>query len=98
MTWRTFEDEVVSRLDQIQAMLEILLRKETDMGADLTELRSKVSQIETVGDSMKELMIGLKAQLEAALTDPAAIQAIANELGTKADEWAAAVTANTPSA
>ncbi len=99
MMWRNFEDEVVTRLEQIQAMLEIILRKETDMGADLTVLREKVTAMETVGDSLKELMLGLKAQLEAAATDPAAIQAIADEIGSKTDEWAVAVQANTqPSA
>ncbi len=98
MTWRTFDDEVVSRLDQIQAMLEILLRKETDMGTDLTALRDKVTKIETVGNSMKETMLGLAAQIADLKTDPAALQALADELNATADDWAAAVAANTPSA
>ena len=42
------------------------------------------------------LIQGIAAKLEAAKTDPAAIQALADELKASADPLAAAVAANTP--
>lgn len=86
------------RLDHIFYLLREINRKEVIQMADLTILREKVTKIETVGDSMKETMFGIAAALEAAKTDPVAIQAIADELSLKADEWAAAVVASTPAA
>ena len=84
------------KIDAIMRILQNIRRKEVEEMADLTILKEKVTKIETVGDSMKETMIGIAAALEAAKTDPVAIQAIADELSTKADDWAAAVVASTP--
>jgi aspartokinase len=86
------------RIDEILRILQDIRRKEVIEMADLKILKEKVIKIETVGDSMKETMIGIAAALEAAKTDPVAIQAIADELSMKADEWAAAVVASTPAA
>ena len=57
----------------------------------LDKLRAAVAKEETVGDSMLVLLQGLSAQIEANKTDPAALQAIADDLNAKADAWAAAV-------
>lgn len=53
-----------------------------------------------LADSAITLLQGLKAQLDAAIAsgDPAAVQAVADNLGAETDKLAAAVAANTPSA
>lgn len=83
---------------------EILLHAKAIRGleegemAALDEITANVERIETVGDSMKELLISIKAALDAAGTEPVALAALSASLGAKADEWVAATIANTPAA
>ena len=76
---------------RIENKLDALLREVRKMQEVLDKLRAAVAKEETVGDSMLVLLQGLSAQIEANKTDPAALQAIADDLNAKADAWAAAV-------
>jgi flagellin-specific chaperone FliS len=68
------------------------------MGNILDALEVRVTNIETVGDSMEALMQGLAQELKDAVAanDPVRIQAVIDSMDTKAAAWAAAVVANTP--
>lgn len=66
--------------------------------ADLTTLQTAVSRVSTVEQSAVELIKQIAAQLAASASDPAAVQALADELNAHADALAAAVTENTPAA
>lgn len=68
------------------------------MSAVLDALTANVTRVNTVADSAIVLLQNLKAQLDAAGTDPVALQALSDSLGTEADKISAAVTANTPAA
>jgi hypothetical protein len=65
---------------------------------DLTNLTA-AAQAETDAETAAiNLLQSLATQLSAAKADPAAVQAIADQLNTNAAALAAAVVANTPSA
>lgn len=66
--------------------------------ADLTELTAEVTNNTTVEQSAITLLQGLKAQLDAAGTDPVALKALSDQLAANDTALAAAVTANTPAA
>ena len=90
--------ELTLAFDALGAKLEFLTRKETDMSAEVDNLRASVAHISQVGDSAMALINGLAEQLRNIATDPAAITALADELNAKADAIAADVVANTPAA
>lgn len=66
--------------------------------ADLTSLQDEVAQDTDVTNSAITLLNGLADRLEAALTDPAAVEAIVADLRTNRESLAAAVSENTPAA
>jgi hypothetical protein len=66
--------------------------------ADLTALTTQVSQNTTVIGSAMTLIQGFASQLAAAGTDPAALNALQQQLATSDTALAAAVLANTPTA
>jgi hypothetical protein len=66
--------------------------------ADLAGLTAQVEQNNTVIGSALALINGFAAQLAAAGTDPAKLQALQDSLKTQDDALAAAVAANTPAA
>ncbi len=84
------------KLDLVISLLTIVLRKEKSIMADLTQLTADVAAEKTVDDSAIALLQGLKAQLDAAGTDPVALKALSDSLETEQTALAAAVTANTP--
>lgn len=67
------------------------------MATDLTNITDQVTNTTTVEASAVTLLNDLAARLIAAKTDPAAIQALADQLKGGADNLAAAIVANTPS-
>lgn len=87
-----------NKLDRILALLEVVAQKEQHMTVELDDLTAQVTAIETQSDSIITLCNGLAEQLAAAKEDPAAIQALADSLKTKAQAIADAVAANTPAA
>jgi hypothetical protein len=97
------EIHVVHRFDREQlgevlSLLRNILRKETDIMADLTALTAAVERAVTVEESAIALIQGIAAELAAAKTDPAAVQALADKLNAEADSLSVAVSANTPAA
>ena len=66
------------------------------MSVELDALTAKVTEIETVDDSIIALVQGLAAQIVALKEDPVALQALADSLQGEIDKVQAAVTANTP--
>jgi hypothetical protein len=80
---------ILDHLSAIQERLSI-------MSKTLDDLTAKVEAIETVGASVIALLAGLKAQLDAAGTDPVALAALSERLDVEAQALSEAVVANTP--
>ena len=89
--------KLFKRLRRIEDTLLQLLEKENGMSVQLDTLTQEVLETSEVIDSAITLIQGLAAQLTAIKDDPAAIQALADELNAKSEALAAAVQANTPS-
>lgn len=68
------------------------------MSAELDALTAQVKANSDLLDSATTLINGIAARIIAAGTDPAALQALTDELKAKDASLAAAVTANTPAA
>ena len=69
--------------------------------AVLDDLTANVTKITNEDDAIIQLLVNVKAKLDAALANPsnidvAALQALSTTLGTESDKVAAAVVANTP--
>lgn len=86
------------KVDRLTRLVEQTNIKENFIMADLTALTQAVTDNSSVVDSAVLLINDIAAQLSAAATDPAAVQAIADQLTAKSAELAAAVAANTPAA
>ena len=93
---QTNETQLQKDIGFIRSTLETLANQGALMAGELQTLQEKVTKIETVGDSVVAAMQGLAQQIRDLSTQPAALIAMANELDAKADSWAAAVAANTP--
>lgn len=94
--WKTFKQalDLLKRIDARLANMEIHLMSALD------NLRAQVERNTSVTDGAITLLQGLKKQLDDAIAsgDPAALQALSDNLGAETDKLAAAVTANTPAA
>lgn len=66
------------------------------MASDLTALQNQVAQNTAVEQSAITLITGLATQIADLKNDPAALQALADQLNTSAASLSAAVAANTP--
>ncbi len=95
MDHRCCEQEVIRRLSRIERTVRLILYGEFHMSKELDDLTAEVSRVKTVDDSIIALVAGLAAQITAAGTDPAKLQALTDSLTQSDDAIAAAVTANT---
>jgi hypothetical protein len=88
------------RLDQVLALVRQIAQQETAEMATLTDVETAVAAERTVEDSVVTLLNGLAAQLKAALAanDPAAVQAVVDQITANTQAMSAAVTANTAAA
>jgi peptidoglycan hydrolase CwlO-like protein len=90
------------RLIRIEALLNSLLSKETQMATSLDNLTAEVTKLTSVGDGMETLLATLSTEIAGLKAgDPAqnaAIDALTAKIDAKAAEWSAAVVANTPAA
>lgn len=98
------------QLDRIERKVDITLRRVTAllrwqffiarkldaMATDLTEITATVTRTEDAEKSAVLLLQDLKAKLDAAGTDPVALKALSDSLGSSTDALAAAIVANTP--
>lgn len=82
----------------LSAKLDAILAKEEQNMATLDDITTAVANEKTVEDSVVTLLQQLSAQLQAAMAsnDPAAMQAIVDQLNANAQTLADAVTSNTP--
>lgn len=64
----------------------------------IDDLTAQVTKNTDVIESAKTLLVGLKAQLDAAGTDPVKLKALSDTLAAEDQSLADAVAANTPSA
>lgn len=100
--WNKDLHERIGRLEAqnvlILSKLDQLLKKEDFTMADFSQLQAEVARNTTVVSSVKALIAGFAAQLQAAGTDQAAINAVIAQMKANDDDLAAAVTANTPAA
>lgn len=78
--------------------LHSIIHKLNTMATDLTALTAAVAKDTEVDQSAITLLQGLKAALDTAGTDPVALKALSDQIGSNTDALAAAVTANTPAA
>ena len=83
------------KLDRLLQMTEAILEKENGMSQALDDLATQVTANTTVEESAVTLIKGLAAQIAAAGTDPAKLQALQASLKASADDLAAAIAANT---
>jgi len=85
-------------INELLTLVKASLTKEGMELMTLAELKTKVEQAVTVEESAVTLISGIAQQLKDAIAngaDPAAIQAIADELDKGTADLSAAVTANT---
>jgi chromosome segregation ATPase len=86
------------KMDRLLQMTEAILEKENGMSQALDDLATQVTANTTVEESAVTLIKGLAAQIAAAGTDPAKLQALQASLKASADDLAAAIAANTVAA
>jgi uncharacterized protein YPO0396 len=82
----------------INAKLDQILDKEQAMSKELDDLTAAVTNEGSVTQSAITLLQGLSAQIAALKDDPAALEALAQQVNQQAQALADAVTANTPTA
>lgn len=85
-----FQWAVIQRLDY-------LCREIFRMSAELDALRAEVSRNNDQMDSAIVMIQGLAARIEELKQDPAALQALVDELRANTDQFASDIAANTPS-
>lgn len=88
--------ELKQMLEHNHTLIHQLLNEVHTMSASLDRLTAEVAETNAVIDSAITLINGLAQAIRDAATDPAALEALATELDTKANELAGAVAANTP--
>ena len=82
--------------DQLNRILDAINQIGMKMANELADLTSQVAQTNSVIDSAIVLIQGIKAALDAAGSNPAALKALSDSLDTSEQALAAAVVANTP--
>ncbi len=82
--------------DRLDAIHRAVLGQGAEMSAAVDRMRTEVSELKTVVGSAKSLLESISQQLRDLKDDPAAIEALADELDATSNDLAAAVEANTP--
>ena len=98
------QERMERKLDAITALLNQLVKENTQMALDITALQTAVANETTVEKSAITLIGGLAAQIQTLIdesqdeVDPAALQALVDQMTASQTALATAVTANTPAA
>lgn len=94
------DKEVTGRLWRVQQMLGIVVKNQENIMATIEDLKASVQKNTDAEASVVTLMQGLSQQLKdaKAANDPAAIQAVIDQIDANTNSVAAAVVANTPAA
>src|SRR5688572_4122735 len=82
-------------MDVIAANTQSIMEKVVAMAGELENLTNEVAETRTVVESAVVLIGTLAAKIEALKHDPAALQALADDLNAQQEALAAAVSANT---
>lgn len=90
--------ETDRKLDMILAKLGIIQAQEIHVAADLTALAAEVQENTDAAASVRAVVDNLVEELRTNANDPAAINALADQLANNNDALAAAVVAGTPAA
>ncbi len=85
------------KVDTMLVALQQIKEGNISMSQQLTDLSTKVHAMTDVTNGAVTLIQGLAAQIAALKDDPAALQALSDELTADAANLSAAVTANTTS-
>jgi len=93
---RYAHDELAQMLRHQEWLLHRILERITTMSAELDRLTTEVGETRTVVDSAVLLLGQLADLIRANATDPAALNALADDLDRQQGDLAAAVAANTP--
>ena len=91
-------DQILMIVQDIQTIVKDIQSKGVKETMTLDELKTQVDANTSVEQSAITLINGLAAQIAAVATDPAKVQALADELKTSATALSTAITANTPAA
>ena len=91
-------NRIEQKVNQILAVLGIVVLKENQIMTDLTVLTAQVKSNTDVEASAIVLLNGLSAQIAQIKNDPVAVQQLADQLKSSASSLADAITANTPAA
>jgi uncharacterized protein YoxC len=93
-------DTIATLLTRISAQLNMIIQQEEQQMADLSALQAEVTENGDAVGSAIALLNGLSQALKDALAanDPAAIQALVDQLDAQTGDLATAVAANTPGA
>lgn len=89
---------IEQKLDQLITQVAALQQTDTATAGDISDLKTAVTAENTLSNSIQTLVQGIAAQIQAAATDQAKLNAFADTLNQSSTELAAAVAANTPSA
>ena len=92
------DPQIVNILNSIAKSLAIISRREGYIAMTLNELKVQVEKNTAIEASAVALIQGMAAKIAEAANDPAAIQALADELSASAAPLAEAITANTQEA
>lgn len=87
--------------DTENPLTKLILEKVNAMATTLSDLVTKVAALKTVEDSVVTLLGDLKSRLDAAIaggSDPAALQALSDDIGAQTQRLSDAVVQNTPAA
>ncbi len=79
----------------LRAQLNAIQQQGADMSAAVDRMRTEVAELKTVVDSTKALIAGMAQQIRDLKDDPAALEALADELDATTSDLAADVAANT---
>ena len=93
------ESHIVDLLRQLlagqQAIKALIEKGFNTVSPELSTLKAQVDKNTSIEESAVTLIQGMAAQMQAAKEDPAAIQALADELNASASDLSAAIQANT---
>ncbi len=95
MRFRPATNMIVARLDQIEQKLNRVIRLEQTEMADLTRITADVTANTDAVASAVSLLNELAAEIRAAGTDPAALDALATQIEQNSQALGDAVAANT---
>jgi len=86
------------RIGQLHDSLQLLSSRIRSMSTQLETLAAAVAANSSVTQSAVQLLSGLAAQVAALKEDPAALQALADQVTASSQALAEAITTNTPAA